>query len=100
MTLPPRPPSPPSGPPIGVRHSRRKEVQPEPPVPPSTLITTLSMNTRTLDWELGAGSGQRVAESRELFLGGRSRALREHLTILKRAAASFSAATRTARALG
>src|SRR5947209_14878891 len=44
MTLPPRPPSPPSGPPMGVRHSRRKEVQPEPPVPPSTVIMALSMN--------------------------------------------------------
>ena len=29
---------------MGVRHSRRKEVQPDPPVPPSTVIRALSMN--------------------------------------------------------
>src|ERR1700736_858320 len=53
MTLPPRPPSPPSGPPIGVRHSLRKLVHPEPPVPPSTLITTRSMNTYCSGVQIG-----------------------------------------------
>src|SRR5689334_15063079 len=67
MTLPPRPPSPPSGPPIGVRHSLRNEVQPEPPVPPSTLITTRSMNKGRGKGE--AGRGERRAGDSSSFGG-------------------------------
>src|SRR5258706_6284439 len=77
MTLPPRPPSPPSGPPIGVRHSGRNEVQPDPPVPPSTRITTRSMNTYCLmgkiwvlrNWSgvLKRGADSAPALSLELF---------------------------------
>ena len=41
-TLPPRPPSPPLGPPLGTNFSRRKETQPLPPSPASTVIRAWS----------------------------------------------------------
>src|SRR5204862_3186771 len=42
--LPPRPPSPPSGPPRGTNFSRRKLMQPPPPWPASTRMSTSSTN--------------------------------------------------------
>ena len=65
-TLPPRPPSPPSGPPIGVRHSLRKDVQPDPPVPPSTRIIARSINIVQLQLnEPRAGAFKPIAHSRK-----------------------------------
>src|SRR5919204_388282 len=48
-TSPPRPPSPPSGPPRGTCASRRKEIAPFPPRPPSTTTRARSTNTLRLD---------------------------------------------------